>query len=395
MIFRGKKLSDIEEQELQRLVDDQFQERDTVEYKRDIYGNSDEDKREMLKDITSMSNHRGGYIVIGIEADDEGIPTTVVGIEAGNHVERITSSCLDNVDKRMVGLEIKDIPLSNGRVVIIISIPESINAPHMVTYKGLNQFWRRHGRQKDKMTIDEIGEAFDRRLSNLNRLDRFLYTRKAEILEDIGDNPWMVMSSSPSYIRDEIVFDVHDEVLRSIVQNPPKLKGMIGDISCGEPYTTINGLRADNRSPYNTYYDTTLREYIELFCNGYIEYGRLMPEQGELGLYFASVADTAYIVNFVRLIRKIYEIYLPLTPVVVSCAIYNAKGIWLAVSKHLTEQDKLEKWKKQHLELGEFYVENTAEEFKILPKRISDRIWQAFHREKATVFDGAGTFRFE
>lgn len=33
MIFRGKKLSDIEEQELQRLVDDQFQERDTVEYK--------------------------------------------------------------------------------------------------------------------------------------------------------------------------------------------------------------------------------------------------------------------------------------------------------------------------------------------------------------------------
>ena len=395
MIFRGKKLPDLEEQALQRLVDDQVQERDTVEYKRDIYGNSDDAKREMLKDITSMANHRGGYIVIGIEVDDEGIPTTVVGVEAGNHVERITSSCLDNVDKRMVGLEIKDIPLSNGRVVIIISIPESINAPHMVTYKGLNQFWKRHGRQKDKMTIDEIGEAFDTRLSNLNRLDKFVYTRKTEVLENIGDTPWMVMSSSPSYIRDEIVFDVHDEVLRSIILNPPKLKGMIGDISCGQPHPTINGLRADNHSPYNTYYDTTLREYIEIFSNGYIEYGRLMREQEKLGLYFASEADTAYIVNFVRLIRKIYELYLPLTPVVVSCAIYNARGMWLAVSKHLTEKDELEKWKKQHLELGKFYVENTAEEFEILPKRISDRIWQAFHREKANVFDDAGTFRFE
>jgi hypothetical protein len=46
MIFRGKKLTDLQEQDLQRLVDDQVQERDTVEYKRDMYGNSDADKRE-------------------------------------------------------------------------------------------------------------------------------------------------------------------------------------------------------------------------------------------------------------------------------------------------------------------------------------------------------------
>ena len=67
MLFRSKKLSDLQEQDLQRLVNDQVQERDTVEYKRDMYGNSDDDKREMLRDITSMANHHGGYIVVGIE----------------------------------------------------------------------------------------------------------------------------------------------------------------------------------------------------------------------------------------------------------------------------------------------------------------------------------------
>ncbi len=90
-------------EDLQRLINDQVQERDTVEYKRDIYGNSDADKREMLKDITSMANHRGGYLLIGIDENDEGIPTDVVGVEQGNHVERIRSCCLARISHIKLG----------------------------------------------------------------------------------------------------------------------------------------------------------------------------------------------------------------------------------------------------------------------------------------------------
>jgi len=386
MIFRGKKLSDIQEQDLQRLVDDQVQERDTVEYKRDMYGNSDEDKREMLRDITSMANHRGGYLVIGVEEDDEGIPTNVVGIEVGNHVDRLRDSCLDNIDKRIVGLDIEDIPLSNNRVVIVVSIPTSINAPHMVTYKGLNQFWKRYGRQKEKMTIDEIGEAFDRKLSNLNRLDRFLFLRKAEILETIGDQPYMIISSSPAYLRDEAVFDIRDENLRDKIIKPPCLAGNMGSIFCGIPYPTIYGLRAN--IPYGT--NSSLYQYIEIFSNGYIEFGKLI-EEGQHGKYFAGQVDTASIVNFMQFIENVYEQYLPLTPIAVSLAIYNAKDIWLADSESARRDEPI-KWQKQHLELGKFYAENISEECKLLTKHICDRLWQAFHREKSNVFDDAGTF---
>jgi len=223
MPFRGKRLSDLQEQDLQRLVNDQVQERNTVEYKRDMYGYSRDNKREMLKDITSMANHRGGYLLIGIDENNEGIPTNVVGIEPSNHVERITSCCLDNINKRILGLEVRDIPLGNGRVVVIVYIPESINAPHMVTHTGMNQFWKRHGRQKDKMTVYEIGEAFDRRLSNLNRLERSLFTRKAEVLEAKGDQTYMVISASPAYLRDEAILDLHDENLRNLILNTLKI----------------------------------------------------------------------------------------------------------------------------------------------------------------------------
>jgi len=391
MVFRGKRLSSLQEQDLQRLVDDQVQERDSIEYKMGMYGNSDDDKREMLKDITSMANHRGGYIVIGIEADDEGIPTNVIGIEADNHVERIRSSCLDNIDKRIVGLDIEDIELSNNRVAIVISIPESINAPHMVTYKGLNQFWKRHGRQKEKMTTHEIGEAFDKRLSNLNRLDRFLFLRKTDILENIGEDTYMVISSSPALLSDEAILSVHDENLRGLILNTPHLAGHIGSsISCGKPYPTINGLRADRGTPY--YNDNPpLREYIEVFTNGFIEYGKLLEIDGQSGKHFAGAADTASIVNFMRFIQGVYDQYLPLRPLAVSFTIYNAKDMWLATSR--SNEDKLVRWQKQHLELGKFYTDNISEERKLLTKAICDRLYQSFNRERCNQFDDAGTFR--
>ena len=391
MIFRGRKLSELTEQDLQRLVSDQVQEKDTLEYKSIMYSNSDEDKREMLRDITSMANYHGGYLIIGIEADDEGIPIRLEGIEAGNHVERITSSYLDNVDKRIVGLDIDDVQLASDRVVVIVFIPESMNAPHMIVFKGLNQFWKRHGRQKERMIVDEIGEAFEKRLSNLNRLDRFLFTRKAEVLESIGDNTYMVISASPAYLCDEVVFDIHDEDLREMILHPPSLRGTYSYIGCGQAYPTLSGLKADNYDPYR-HAQHRLGNYLEVFRNGYIECGNLLTQDTE-DLCFASQIHAAYIVNFVLFIEKVYGTYLPLTPLVVSFAIYNAEGMWLAAGSDFVENEKQVTWKRQHLELQKFYIENLAEEAKLLPKRINDHIWQAFHHERAIVFDDAGTLR--
>ncbi|MEK9149281.1 MAG: RNA-binding domain-containing protein, partial [Candidatus Desantisbacteria bacterium] len=334
MIFRGKKLSDLQVEDLQRLVTDQVQERDTVEYKRDMYGNSDANKKELLKDITSMANHHGGYLLIGIDENDEGIPVNVVGIEPSNHDEQIRSCCLDNIDKRIIGLEVRGIPLGSGRAVIVISIPESFNAPHMVTHTGLNQFWKRHGRQKDKMTIDEVGEAFDRRLSNRNRLDRFLFTRKADILENIGEQTFMIMSASPAYLRDEIVLNNLDENLITLIQNPQRFQNIVMGISCGRPYPTINGLRADNRDPFNSDV-TAVHSYIEIFSNGYLEFGTLIKRHPQNGIRIKSLVEPPLIVDFMGFVQSIYEQYLPFTPLVISFSILNAQGIWLAVSDYI------------------------------------------------------------
>lgn len=392
MPFLGKKLSDLIEQDVQELKEMQVQERDTVEYKRDMYGDSDDEKREMLKDITSIANHRGGYIIIGIEESDEGIPTNIVGIEPSNHAERITGSCLTNIDRRIVGLAVEDISLSNGRVVVVISIPESLNAPHMVTYRGLNQFWKRHGRQKDKMTIDEIGEAFDKRLSNLNRLERFLFTRRAQILEKIGGQTQMVMSAAPSYLSGEKILDNQDKSLCQIIFNPPLLVGVIGgvshSISCGQPYPTVNGLRADGSTPYHT--EPSFDKYVEVFFNGYIDFGKAIERNAQYGTRLFGLDDTALIANFMMFVQAVYERYLPMMPVVVNFSILNAKDMWLVVSN--PDEERKVKWQEQHLELGNFYADNISEKSKFLFKEICDRLWQSFNRKECNLVDNEGNF---
>ena len=389
MILRGRTASEIEREDLQRLLDAQLQERDTLEYKSAMYGNTDDDKREMLKDISSMANHRGGYLVIGMEEDAEGIPTCIVGIEQGNHVERISDSCLDNIDRRILGLGVDDIQLTNGRLAVIVSIPQSMNAPHMVTFKGLNQFWKRHGRQKDKMSVDEIADAFEKRASTLTRLERFLLARRLDILEEIGGHTYMVLSAMPAHWHGEAVIDIHDQQLHATMSSPPELPGRPESLACGQPYYTFNGLRADDWHPYRSQ-SKGRTDYLEVFRNGYIEYGNLIATPDEQDIGFHVVANAVYIINFVNLIEEVYGTCFPLVPVVFNVAIYNATGMYLQ-GGNLRNADQV-KWSKQHLELEKIYVNSMGEESKLLSKAINDRIWNAFHRERATIFDDKGDF---
>jgi hypothetical protein len=237
------------------------------------------------------------------------------------------------------------------------------------------------------------GPEIDITESDLNRLDFFLLARKAKILEGIGDKSYMVISSSPVYLHNKAIFNSHDEKLRALLVNPPQKAKGYGNIFCGRPYPTIDGLRADNSTPYRTIKPATPQNYIEVFTNGYVEFGKLMNRENDSGLIFASVVDTAYIVNFIRFIEKAYGSQSSSTPLAINLAVYNAQGMWLALGDNYPGDDKLVKWAKQHLELGKYYIKNIRSQAKLLPKTICDHMWQAFHREKANVFDDAGTFR--
>jgi predicted HTH transcriptional regulator len=58
---------------LRSLVDDGVAELRSIEYKQELPGNSDQDKRKFLSDVSSFANANGGDLVYGI-SEAIGIP---------------------------------------------------------------------------------------------------------------------------------------------------------------------------------------------------------------------------------------------------------------------------------------------------------------------------------
>ena len=80
MAFEGKTLESIEAADILALHENAVAEGKTLEYKRDLPGGVDEQKREFLADVSSLANAAGGHLVFGIE-ESEGVPASVPGIE--------------------------------------------------------------------------------------------------------------------------------------------------------------------------------------------------------------------------------------------------------------------------------------------------------------------------
>ncbi len=67
-----KPLNEIAEADIQQLKASGVEEGKTIEYKRDLPGTKDEDKRELLADVSSFANTEGGDIIYG-GAEDLGV----------------------------------------------------------------------------------------------------------------------------------------------------------------------------------------------------------------------------------------------------------------------------------------------------------------------------------
>src|SRR5205823_7811738 len=74
-----KPLNQITYADIDQFVQEKWSEGKTVDYKRDPYGNRDEDKKELLKDVSSFANTQGGDILIGVD-EDKGVPTGIPGV---------------------------------------------------------------------------------------------------------------------------------------------------------------------------------------------------------------------------------------------------------------------------------------------------------------------------
>ena len=376
-----KRLSEWTEADLQGLVDVRAKEDDGLEYKRDMYGGNDEDVREMLRDITSMANHLGGHIIIGIDENDDGEADALVGTDADDGESRIRSSCLSNISRRLNGIEVRDVELPGDSVATVIRVPRSRNGPHMITFKGLNQFWRRYGRQKAKMSVDEIQEAMQRQFESETKAERFIAARKEYPLNNLsGDGRWVFVSATPALSTDEIL-DMTDPRPREIMY--PRVAEILNQsVSCGEPLPSLHGLLAEDRDK------SGVESYLTIHRNGHLEYATRGFRMDEDVSTIPSQLVAATVYDFLKLTAELFDHWGVVTPLIVTMTILNAKTLALAIPSGRTS----ERWQERNLDIPARFVVNVIDDWKLVAKDLNDRLWNAFRLERCLHFDANGNW---
>jgi hypothetical protein len=180
-------LEKITEADLNSLVSTGVPESPVIDYKRDTYGSSGDDKREFLADVSSFANTIGGDIVIGIE-ETSGLPTAITPF-VGNiepELRRLESIALAGIEPRIANLCIHAVPVTGGHA-IIVRVPRSFIPPHRVIAQNKNRFWARAGTQKYEPNVEQLRHIFTDAPRMLERIRAFQSDRVVKITA--GDTP--------------------------------------------------------------------------------------------------------------------------------------------------------------------------------------------------------------
>jgi hypothetical protein len=205
-VFEDRSIDDIADDEIHTLVTTQAREQQRLEFKAtwrisQDKQTADKEKTEMLMDISAMANAAGGYIIYGVLDDGNDRPGGYYNQtceEAKKVKKTIEELSVLHISERIEGLEVRLRTIREHHLVIV-KIPASNKAPHMVTYGGATIFQIRHDDSKRKMTIGEIRSAFNddffgRRLSRVEQelsqlLDYMKTARTLSVVADVNSEP--------------------------------------------------------------------------------------------------------------------------------------------------------------------------------------------------------------
>jgi len=395
----NKTIDDLTFEDIEWLVQNNVTEDQRLEYKREVWGGSEANKKEMLKDIVSMANRYGGYIIIGIAEGDKGEAVNLNNIpDAEARKDEILSSLFANTQPRLQSVKIRIIS-RDETTIMVVSVPNSFKKPHMITFSGINQFWVRHDRQKMPMSIDEIQESIINTIDITKNMDLFFDKRKKEIKSRLDIKPFIVIGASPVAIGGEII-DIADTQLRELLKKAPNIRG--GGVNFEFNYS----------QPHPSYYGLTIRDTndykeMNLYRNGYLE-GQIdlttMLEDDLIRDETAPMKKQPIIRNwiimeaifsFTKQLKQIYSHIGYNGQIYIYCDFYNIKNFGIRKFQEdasISLMLNLARWTKDDLEIGPLVFTDIDEV--TIAKTLGDRIWQSFGFEYEPYFkDGVFTLK--
>lgn len=381
---------EIDERHLRMFAENGVGEGLDLEFKEASYGASDDARREFLKDVTAMANTAGGHIVIGIAAAD-GVATGLKPIStlaADPEKLRLENMLLSAVEPRLVGLQIGDVAVAGG-YILVVRVPRSWNAPHRVTYKGLNRYYLRHSSGAFEPSVDQLRAVFvggveaERRLHEfrLDRLARLRTGGRGAMLRGRGQLvvQTVPLADAPSGFAIPRIQDAMNDFM------PP------GAHSLSWRYNfdgmLIHSVASDGAGRTTAYTQLFRDGRVEMARGGYVREGRAGNGGAPIVVAGALVADMVAGVR--RCLLGARKHGAPF-PIAVMVSFLDAQGTTLPVSAY--DFDRLEPLDRPDLLFPPLIVEDSQDaadwERAMLP--VLDALWNAYGYELCFPVRGKG-----
>lgn len=263
-----KSIESLSKDDLEEAIRNGLSERQRLEYKLGLPGDSDGDKKEFLADVSSFANSSGGRIFYGIRADD-GVPIEITGIDGSVNERdslRLQNLIRDGLDPRAPQIRDCRIPIGDSRSVLVLDITRSWAAPHAVWYKRSGKFYKRHSSGKYQMDVDEIRSAFSAAATVAERAKAFHQSRLSKLLA--GDAP-IDLEQGAFLVIHALPFSAFDSRFQIDLQNANRHKVEL---------SPIHGDVLDARWNFEGYLTSQSRaqggfrpSYVQLYRSGIIE----------------------------------------------------------------------------------------------------------------------------
>lgn len=168
MSIYTKQINSLDYSDILSLLEEGSKENIRLEFKREYPS-----KDEMLKKISSFSNTWGGYVVIGVEQDENGKASQLLGVDPKlGFQQQVIEWCYGGIYPPISPMVSPPIKKEGDldKVFYVIYISESYDAPHFL-----------NGRRGCYVRTDEFSQLFEPRLATYDEIMRLSNRRELSI----------------------------------------------------------------------------------------------------------------------------------------------------------------------------------------------------------------------
>ena len=386
MTLFSKPLDAVTTDDLRALVDNGVAEDKLLEYKLELPGGSESQRKEFLYDVTALANASGGDVVFGVK-EQGSRAAELVGVQVADEsaeVSRLDSIIRTGVEPRIPGIAYRFIPLTLGGSILVIRVPKSWALPHVVKLGGGFRFYSRNANGKYPLDVGELRSLFALSETTAQRIRSFRQERLSLIVA--GETP-VVMESGAKIVLHLIPLSAFDPALRLDLSGLAHEAGMLEPMSA----SGWNGPRY-NFDGLLTYTDRqgASSSYLQLFRSGIIEtvntslLSRRMERQ--------IIPGIAYERALIRAVQKYFAIEQRLgvePPCFLMLSLLGVKGYAISASELWDEGHPID---RDALIIPEVLVDSFAGPPGAVLRPLFDAVWNAAGWPGSANYTAAGVW---